>query len=882
MSKKEQAAPPKWINKILSSLIHSEYQEEILGDLKERFDLRVASKGVKKARLAYLREAISFIRPKTVSGGRYRRLLLTDMFFSNFKLSFRNIRKGGTFSTINIFGLVLGLSTFAIISLWIKAERAVDNFHENGARLYALYYAMTTPDNREIAGYEIPFEFISPEWDRDVELEKELLEKIPGVEHAVSYKTGYELPWGYPCTFRYQDVRHKFSGSIASPSFFKMFSFGLLHGDPETALLGRKSLSISRKMAELFYGSTEEAIGKTIRYENLFDLQITGVFEDVPSNSTLQFDYLINWEIFQKESGIVYSSNLSSTFIQLDQNSDLSSVEEQIRHHLDERLVPLGITEFELGILPYKDRYLYSEFENGTPATGRIEYLRIFRGISLFIFIVALVNFLNLSAAQSIKRAKEVGMRKILGSSKRYVILLFVTEGLMLAFFSSLIVLTAINVLSPYFEQLSGREFWQTWNLDVFANLFWLTLLAGLLGGLYPALLLSSWKPVKVLKGKPMTSRKSILLTKSLVVVQFSISILLLIVTIVVSRQSDFLRNAPLGYDRENIIYVDVEGTVNENYHVIKQQLLDLPGIQMVDRSSEAPHAMDFEMIDPFKWQGQEENQLVGFYPTSVGFDFMEMLDLKVVEGRAFSKAHPSDTMAFLVNETAVDEMGMQDPVGKWISAWGKKGKIIGVLKDYHINSMHKPIRPLIVDIKEDITFGKIMIKTYPSQTKQALESIESVFSALNPEFPFEYTFLDHEYNALYKHEVLVSRLSNHFSILATIISCLGLLGLAIFSAEKRTKELGIRKALGASISGIVALFSSDFMKLVLASTFIAIPIAFLALNRWLEGFAYRIELEWWLFALCALLALVVAFLTISLQALKSAKVNPAQILRSE
>ncbi len=437
---------------------------------------------------------------------------------------------------------------------------------------------------------------------------------------------------------------------------------------------------------------------------------------------------------------------------------------------------------------------------------------------------------------------------------------------------STLTELTGKSIVVP----LQEPEFW--FGLVLFC------LIMGVIAGSLPALYSSNVKPSIVLQGKAKLQGNAVWLQKGLVVFQFGLSILLLISTVVISRQTGYVRNSHLGYDRENLISVRVEGELEkrEKYLLLKRKLEQSPGIALVDRSSEAPHNMGFEMASPFKWQGQEKSETVGFLPTSVGFDFLEIMDLKIKEGRNFDRQISSDSVAFMVNETALKQMNMSDPLGKWISAWGKRGPIIAVLKDYHTHSLRDPIKPLIVDVKEDLDFGLILVKTQPGATLEALASMEKIFSEINPNYPLSYSFIDEEYGALYSSEAVVNTLSNVFAVLAILISCLGLLGLAMFAAELRVKEMGIRKVLGASISSIVQLFSGSFLQLVCIAFLLAAPLSWWLMDQWLSGFAYRVPLSWWIFIATGLFTAAMALMTIGIQAMKTALSNPIHALRSE
>lgn len=444
-----------------------------------------------------------------------------------------------------------------------------------------------------------------------------------------------------------------------------------------------------------------------------------------------------------------------------------------------------------------------------------------------------------------------------------------------------------VAFLLPFFNYFTNKQIGlPVSNIGFWASLLCITVTTGLIAGSYPAIYLSSLQPVKVLKGSLRFTTASIFLRKGLTVFQFSLSIILLIATIVITRQTDYVQNTNLGYDRENLLYIRIEGALSkiDKYRQFKQRGLALPGIAMIDRSSETPQSMQFIAApDAITWEGKGKNDAVGFNPASVGFDFVKMMNLKMAYGRDFSTANATDSSdGFLVNEEAIRQMNMKNPIGKWISAWKKRGHIIGVLKDYHTHSLKEPILPVILDVKEYEYFGVVMIKTKPGETKQALSSLEKLYREINPDYAFAVQFVDEEYQKMYSNEMIVSSLSELFAALAISISCLGLLGLVIFAAEQKTKEIGIRKVLGASVAQIVTMFSTDFLKLILVAFLVATPVAWYYANSWLQNFTYKISVSWWFFAAAGILSLLTAMLTVSFQAVRAALANPVKSLRSE
>jgi putative ABC transport system permease protein len=797
-------------------------------------------------------------------------------------IAWRNISRHLTQTAINVVGLTLGMTCCMFIFLWVKHEKSIDNFHERGENIFAVYQTITA-NGKTDGSYSTPLKVITGQNYPSFLLEDVHL-AVPQVKRQVYYATGYELPWGHPETFQYGEKKLKLEGSRAGQDFFEMFSYPLVAGNAASALSDMKGIAISRKMAEAFFGTAQNAMGKTIRYENSQDFKVSAVFENLPSESSMHFDFLFNWDAQKKL--LEWASNDFQSYVELIPGANVKAVEAGINGFLQPRLEKNKAVQLNIGLQKFGDKYLRNNFVNGKPESGRIEYVRIFSSVAIFILFIACINFMNMATAQSVKRAKEVGLRKVVGSSRGQLIGQFFAESIAFSFIATILSVLLVFLLLPSFNQFTGKKIdLQLTNPDLWFSLITLMLLTGLVAGSYPALYLSSLKPVRILKGVTKFSGGSILFRKGLIVFQFMLSIVLLVATIVITRQTNYVQNTNLGYDRENLIYTRIEGELSSQnkYLLFKNQLSQMPGIGIVDRSSEAPHAMDFVVTDAVNWEGKDKNANVGFKPASVGFDFVKLMNLKITEGRDFSKNISTDsTDAFLVKEEAVKEMGMKNPVGKWVSAWQKKGHIIGVLKDYHTHSLREAIKPVILDVKEYEYFGVIIVRTIPGKTKEALASLAKVYKNINPNYPLAYQFVDEEYKNLYSNELIITKLSILFASLAILISCLGLLGLVIFSAEQRTKEIGIRKVLGASMGSIVGLFSKDFLKLICIAFLIAAPLAWYAMNHWLLDFAYKIELSWWIFALAAVISMLITLLTVSQQAIKVATANPVKSLRAE
>ena len=711
-----------------------------------------------------------------------------------------------------------------------------------------------------------------------------MADEIKSVLPEVQYATNFA--WNELNTFEANNKILKQNGNHAGQDFFKMFSYPLLEGNPITALQTPSDIAISKKMAEDFFGSPAEAIGKTIRCQNKTDFKITAVFDDVPQNSTAKFDYILNWQSFLENNSWAkdWTNNGPACYIMLRKDADPIAFEGKIVRFLDKYNKEQTPNDYiRLGIERYGDVYLHSNFDkNGNISGGRIQYVRLFSIVAVFILLIACINFMNLTTARSVKRAKEIGIRKVVGALRYALIRQFLGEALVTVMLSVVVALLIAMLVLPQFNEFTGKHI----SIPVDDPLFWLSIagllfITGFISGSYPALYLSSFKPVRVLKGLPKFSRTALWFRKGLVVFQFMLSIILIIGTIVVKRQVHYIQTMNLGYDRENLIYIPLEGELTSKYTLFKNQARNMAGIQSVTRMTQNPTQIE-NGTGGVDWEGKNPTSGIEFTWSNVGYDFTRTLHTQVVEGRDFSKDFPTDSVGYILNETALKITAYKNPIGKPFTFWGKKGTIIGVLKDFHFNSVHTPINPLVVSLGEENTWGEALVRTKPGQTKQALASLEKICKELNPKFPFTYKFSDEEYQKLYASEQVVDQLSNWFSVLAIFISCLGLLGLVMFSAEQRTKEFGIRKVLGASPGILFSLLSREFLVLVLIALAIASPVAWIVMNKWLQDYQYRIDITWSIFVVAGLLALVIALLTVSFQAIKSSVANPVKSLRTE
>ncbi len=786
-----------------------------------------------------------------------------------FKTAWRSLLRNKTFSLINILGLALGLACSLLIILWVQDERGMDAFHGNKSDLYTVYERVYSANKVEGAY-----------WTPGV-LAAELKRRLPEIRYASAFDPNQSA------TFEVGDKIITMGGAAADSDFFNMFTYPILEGTAAAALDAPDKIAISRKMAVSFFGSPAAAINQTIRYDNAKVFRIAAVFEDPGSNSSDRFDYVLNWpyhlEVVDWLKEWIYRS--PRTYIQLQPGVSSASVDARVLHFMDGYLANsregAGF-HIELGLQKFDEMYLRSLFRNGYPAGGRIEYVRLFTIVAVFILLIACINFMNLSTARSVKRAKEVGIRKTIGAARLELIGQFIGEAMLVVCCSAALALALVACILPVFNTITGKQIGLP--LDQFS--FWalvaaLILVTGFTAGSYPALFLSSLRPVKVLKGTLKFSPAAFWLRKGLVIFQFTLSILLIIGMMVISRQVNFLQTVNLGFDRDNLVYLPVQGDLTQKYPAFKAELSGMPGIQAVTRTDAAPQQTGAHAYD-MTWEGKDPTTRTVVIHTTVGYGWLKMMNLTLLQGRDFSPEYPTDTNAYIINETALKLIGYKDPIGRPLSIFAQHYKIIGVVKDFHFKSLHDPIEPLLINLNEQIHWGFIMVKARPGRTREAVASIEKVHRQFEPKFPFSYYFTDEEYRRLYNNEQMIGRLSDSFAVLAIFISCLGLLGLAIFTSEQRTKEIGIRKVLGASELNIFGMLSRDFLELVGIALVIASPPAWLLMDNWLREYAYRTNIAWWIFAVAGLAALLVALLTVSFQAVRAASVNPVDSLRSE
>ena len=870
--------PPLWAVRFLRWFCAPDLVETIEGDLHEEFLHRAKRMGVQKARRRYWREVFGFMKLKymkkqpLLSTARWSTSLFNpDMIVNYFKIAFRSIWHNKAVSAINMLGLMLGLTSSLLIFLWISDEVSMDRYHTNGPQIYRLMWRQITEGKRMAMGS-------TPGPTAD-----EFKKKFPEIVHTSVFTARSKA-----MTLKVGEKVSKETGDWAGADWFKMFDVRMLAGSPETALNDPNSISISRKLADTFFGGVQNAVGKSIRIDNKEEFQVTSVFENQAPNTSQKYDFLLPWASFlhQNPWAKEWGNPSPWTLVQLRADSDVAAFETKIKHTLRSYL---GINaknaaqfDVELFLQPYEDIYLHSETDNGEISGGRIDYIHLFGIVGVVVLLIACINFMNLSTAQAAKRAREVGVRKVVGASRSRLTIQFIGEALLLTFAAALGALGLVILLLPAFNQLTGKAIvlhMADWNFAV--AMLVIVAVTGILAGSYPALYLSSLRPISVLKGTLKSNRSTTVFREGLVVIQFTISMVLMIGTFVVYRQMNFIHEKNLGFDRENLIYVPMEGALLERYGVLKQELLHMPGVHGVSRMDYQPSSIGSGTTQ-VDWTGKDPSANIQFAQVSVGYDMDSVLKMKLKEGRYFSPALASDSSGYVINEEAARRIGYKDPVGQPLSLWGKPGKILGVMKDFHFQSLREPVRPLIMWFGEKNSYGNLLVRTQPGQTRHALASLETICKKLDPSFVFTYSFADQEYEKMYKNEQVIGTLGNYFAFLSIFIACLGLFGLASFMAQQRTKEIGIRKVLGATVLGIVELLSHDFLRLILIAILIACPTAWWAMDKWLSGFTYREELSWWTFPATAGLVIGIALVTISYQSVRVALLDPVKTLKSE
>ena len=798
------------------------------------------------------------------------------MLINSFRTSWRSLTKDRQFTMLNLLGLSTGLACSLLIYLWVSDERSVDRFNKNDSRLYEVMRNTPNGDGTISTWQVCPAAMASS-----------MVKEMPEVEYAVATRSGGTG------IVSYTDVPGSASGAsgkhtrarmqLVGKDFFKLFSYRLLEGDRSAGLADPSGAMISDKLALQLFNTTRDVIGKRIEWGGEGyngSHTVSGVFEAPPSNATEQFDLLLPYTLYEKkepEDMANWGSNGVLTYLLLKDRTNIRAFNAKIRDFASSKVKWEG----DLFVQKFSDRYLYNQYENGVQAGGRIGYLRLFSIIAVFILLIACINFMNLSTARASGRMKEVGIRKVIGASRSSLILQYTAESVMMAFLSLLLAGVLVYLFLPLFREITGKELLFAVNSRVVLTACCLTLFTGLIAGSYPALYLSAFRPVAVLKGKVLSYASETWIRKGLVVFQFTVSVILIITVLIVYRQMNLIQTTNLGYNKDHVLHFTSEGKQEAGEEPFLTEVRNIPGVlsaSSMDGDMTGSYSQGGGMID---WKGKSPNVHIEFEGLDMDYGMIGMLGMRMKEGRPFSNTFGlADTASVIFNEAAVAAMGLKDPVGQYVTVWRHKMKIIGVVGDFHFESMYKPITPFFFRCTQNNS--NIYVKIQAGMEQATMARLEKAYKKFHQGLVFEYRFLDDDYQALYVAEQRVAILSRYFAGIAIIISCLGLFGLTAFTAQKRQKEIGIRKVIGASVPDMVVLLSKDFLRLVVVAMLIAFPLAGWSMHQWLKGFAYRIEIGYLVFVIAAVSILLVTLVTISFQAIKAALANPIESLKTE
>ena len=790
------------------------------------------------------------------------------MFRHNLILIYRNFKRfKGTFF-INLIGLSTGLACTLLIYLWVNDELNIDKFHKNDIQLFQV---MTNQENADgiHTGENTPGI-----------LAMSLAEEMPEVEYATtSYTTFLEGK----ITLSVKEKSIQAEGLYASKDYFNTFSYDLMQGNRDRVLADKNSIVISKAIALSLFNSVENAVGKTIEWNREKEYLITGVFGPIPSNSSVQFDFLISYDVLLERYPHLkeWGNSDPNTYLILKKETDVGNFNKKLSGFIKTKMQSSTTTLF---LRPYTSAYLYGHYENGVQAGGRIEYVRLFSIIAVFILVIACINFMNLSTAKASRRIKEVGIKKAIGAHRKTLITQYLGESMLMSFLSLLVAILITDLFLPQFNEITGKRLFLSYDVQFILSILSIVFMAGLVAGSYPAFYLSGFKPATVLKGKLNTSVGELWARNGLVVFQFAITVIFIVSVLVVHKQIAYVQSKNLGYNKDNVVSFAMAGSI-ENILANREPLLsEIKNITNVVSASSMDHSSivaDFGTGSGLEWEGKDPESKIDFQNIGVNYGLIETLNMEMAEGRSFSRELSSDGAEIIFNEAAIQAMGIHDPIGKVVRMWDVDRKIVGVVKNFHVESLHENVKPFLFRLEPQFTHT-IIAKIKKGSEKETIDQLQKVFQKFNPGFVFNFKFLDQDYQAQYVAEKRVSVLSQYFGGLAILISCLGLFGLAAFTAERRNKEIGIRKVLGSSELGIVYLLSSDFTKIVLIAIVIALPLSYLLTHYWLESFAFKIELEWWYFIGAGLIALLTAWLTVGAQAIKAARANPVKCLNEE
>ena len=867
MRESDNFSPPKVPLRFLRWFCNPDLIEDVEGDISEIFSANYAE-NKSKAKMLFLLDVLLLLRPGIIKNFEITQGLINTAMLKNYlKIARRNAIKYKGFTALNLLGLVIGIASSMLILLWINDEVNIDKFHANGDRIYQVFRNMRQSEGAVNTTFTIP----KPAADL-------MRQEYPEVLQVANYS------WPISFRFRLEDQTSDEDGRYASAEFFNLFSFDFLSGDRETALDDLNSIVVSRRLAEKYFGKEwkGKVVGTTFRLDDNRDAIVTGVFETPGANSTLQFDWILPAQEFFGRNDWVndWGNGSFGAFFTVKNDEDARKVADRIKGEIKVHAAGQdNVGDEELVIHKFQDYYLYSNFENGVVSGGRIDYVRILGVVAIFILLIACINFMNLATARSSRRSKEIGLRKVMGSRKKAITSQFFFESILLTTISVILSVFVVWLALPFFNDLVEKSLTINFlELKTWIFFIGIILIVGVLSGSYPALILPKVDIINSLKGTAKLN-SSTALRKGLVVFQFAISTLLIIGTAVIYNQLQFVLNKDLGLEKENMVLVPLEGDLRNRLETYKSELKKIPEVKAVTASSGNP--IDYgRSTSSASWEGKSPEQGYEINILLTDFGFVETMGMEMKSGRAFSEEY-ADSTNFIINEVAAELMGFEDPIEKDLSFWGINGKIIGVVKNFHMSDMYEPIAPLIISClsADDLPLALIRVQ---GNTSDALLAIEETTSKLNPSAAFDYEFLDSSYEESYNNEKTVSSLAGIFSIISIFVSCLGLFGLSAFTAERRSKEIGIRKVHGASTSQIIFMLSKDYSKLMIIAFVLAIPFAYYYMQQWLNDFEFRMDLGFGVFIAGGIATFLIGGLTVWYKSYQAAIVNPSVTLKDE
>jgi putative ABC transport system permease protein len=855
---KDDPHPPRFPQWIIRKLAWDEDRTAIQENLREEYMYMAETRGTRLAGLWYWGHMFRSLFP-FVKSAVYWRLIVIKNYL---KVAVRNFAKHKSFSFINISGLAIGMACCMLIALWVQDELNYERFNENIDDIFFVVQWNTTDQTRNY-GPSLPAPLIPY-----------LKDKYAGIKHASRFKASGRRLFSYDGNNAYEDT-----GGFADPELFDIFSFKPVLSDPKTALKDMNTIVFSKSMAERYFGP-ENPIGKMIQLENRYDFMVGAVIEDIPENSSVRFDYLVRFDNFGRFDNVEmdnwgrYENYLG--FVILDPNVDPDDLSNKIANaFLD--IEPES--DHKLLLYPYKNVRLLGFNNDGT-----LKFVLVFAAIGILILLIACINFINLTTAQSGKRAKEIGLRKVVGASKASIrrqvyseLIVTVIVAFLLAIVISVAFLPKLNTLSNKTLSLSITE-----NSSMLIAMLGIALLTAIISGTYPAFYLSRFSPVNVMKTSASTRSSNSTLRKLLVIAQFAISIVLIISSLIITGQMRYIQNKDLGFDKDHLVYLDFLGNLRSRFDTVKNELLRNPAINAVTTAQSLPNFAG-NNAGGLEWEGRPADVRGNMNFVSVEKDYFKTVGIEFIEGETF-KTVPDNRLLreFIINEKAIEAMKIEDPVGKSFKMWDRDaGQIVGIVKNVHNTSLHREIQPAFY-VQFPYFYNYLIINLKNENIDSTLGFIRDTVKGINPNYPFEFHFLDENIDRFYQTERQINRIITTFTFLAVFISCLGLFGLSLFMAEQRTKEIGIRKTLGATVSSIVGIMSKDFLLLVGVANLISWPASYLIMKKWLQNFAYRIDMGLWIFVLAAVLALFIALVTIAFQTIKAAIANPVNSLRYE